>query len=230
MKKDLYKAYYDQLNEIGKKNAPKELFWEGDFSLLTEGLRVSVVGSREASGEGLKRAEIITRSLVKRNITVVSGLALGIDTAAHKTAIENGGKTIAVLGTPLKNVYPKENFSLLDNLKKEHLVITQFKKEDPFHAGNFPMRNRTMALISDATVIVEATENSGVIYQGWESLRLGRDLFILQNVVSKGYTWVNQMLKYGAQILTRENMEFLFDDIHYLTISFLDKRSSNFFN
>lgn len=217
MIKDLYKTYYNQLNDVGKKNAPRELFWEGDFSLLTEGLRVSVVGSREASGEGLKRAEIITRSLVKRNITVVSGLALGIDTAAHKTAIENGGKTIAVLGTPLTEVYPKQNSSLLDNLKKEHLVITQFKKEYPVHAGNFPMRNRTMALISDATVIIEATENSGVIYQGWESLRLGRDLFILQNVVSKEYTWAKQMLEYGAQILTRENMEFLFDDIHYLT-------------
>ena len=100
------------LNDFERKHAPEELFIEGDKALLTEGVRVSVVGSRKASEAGVRRAKAFTQALVRHDITVVSGLADGIDTVAHGTAIAEGGKTIAVLGTPLDKAYPAKNKEL----------------------------------------------------------------------------------------------------------------------
>lgn len=212
-----YKEYYNSLNDFEKKNAPLELDYGGEFDLMCEGRRVSVVGSRDASEEGVRRAKIITSILVKKNITVVSGLAKGVDTVAHTTAIRKGGKTIAVVGTPLDVVYPKENTGLYNYIKDNHLVISQFKSGDIVSPKNFPIRNRTMALISDATIIIEAKERSGTIHQGWEALRLGRQLFIMQNIKDKKYTWVEEFEKYGAQIIDRDNVEDILDELPSLT-------------
>lgn len=213
-----YSGYLAKLSDLERKNAPEELFWAGDFSLLTTGIKVAVVGSRKASKEGIRRSEIFTEELVRHNITVVSGLAEGIDSIAHETAIKNGGKTIAVLATPLNQVYPLKNKELLETIKKSHLAISQFPENFPYRKGNFPIRNRTMALISDATVIVEATENSGTKHQGWEALRLGRLVFIMKNVVDNpSLTWPGEMIKYGAQILTRESMPDILNDIPNFT-------------
>ncbi len=190
------------------KNAPEILFCEGDLNLLLEGTRVSVVGSRDVSPAGQLRAQTLTKALVRHGIIVVSGLAEGVDTIAHRTAMENEGRTIAVLGTPLSQVYPKSNAALLQCIKKDHLAISQFAENHPFQKKNFPVRNRTMALISDATIIVEAKQNSGTRHQGWEALRLGRVVYLLENVVlDKANTWAQEMLDYGAQILTRNNLE-----------------------
>ena len=169
-------------NPLERKNAPERLFLEGDISLLTEGRRISVVGSRKVSEAGIQRAKAFTEALVRHNFVVVSGLAEGVDTVAHETAIRCGGKTIAVLGTPLDKVYPAKNKALLEKIKQDHLAISQFPQNYPSKGENFPRRNRTMALISDATVIVEAGEKSGTRHQGWEALRLGRLVFIMENV------------------------------------------------
>lgn len=213
-----YQKYFSNLSDLEQKNAPQELYWEGDLSLLTKGTRVSVVGSRKATPNGIRRAQIFTEALVRHGITVVSGLAEGIDTVAHETAIKNGGKTITVLGTPLNKAYPAKNKALLERIKKDHLAISQFSEGYPFRKSNFPMRNRTMALISDATVIIEASENSGTRHQGWEALRLGRLVFILQNVAeNKTLTWPKEMIGYGAQVLTREALPEVLDDIPNFT-------------
>jgi DNA processing protein len=189
-------------NEFERKHAPETLFLEGDRSLLSEDLRVSVVGSRQPSKKGIDRARIFTRALVRNGIVVVSGLAEGIDTIAHKTAIEEGGKTIAVLGAPLSQAYPTSNRALLDVIKRDHLAVSQFPEGHAFKRENFPRRNRTMALISDATVIVEATETSGTRSQGWEALRLGRLLFLMRNVAENpSLSWPREMIAYGAQVL-----------------------------
>ena len=92
---------------------------------------------------------------------VVSGLAEGIDTAAHQATLEAGGRTIAVLGTPLDQVYPKRNAALQHQLMREHLCVSQFPVGSPIHRRNCPLRNHTMALLADATVIIEATDTSG---------------------------------------------------------------------
>jgi len=95
------------LNEVERRNAPKKLYVAGDVGLVHAGPRVSVVGSRNASSEGLARTRAITKALVERRITVVSGLAEGVDTVAHETALSAGGRTVAVIGTPLEVAYPE---------------------------------------------------------------------------------------------------------------------------
>ena len=202
------------LNEVEEKNAPKELFVRGDTGLFLTGPSVSIVGSREASEKGLIRAAALSRMLVERGVNVVSGLAEGIDTAAHLSAIEHGGRTIAVIGTPVNEVYPKKNKELQELIAKEHLLVSQFRRGVPTRPSNFPMRNRTMALLSDATVIVEAKDKSGSLHQGWEAQRLGRPLFIMESAVQNDeLDWPKEFLRYGAQILTKEpeTVDLFFD-------------------
>ena len=206
------------LNEVEAKNAPPVLYVRGDASLLGHGLRVSVVGSRKASAEGLRRAAVLAEALVRHEITVVSGLAEGIDTAAHRAAIAAGGRTIAVLGTPLDRAYPKENAELQALIGRDHLLVSQFDSVAKTSPKSFPMRNRTMALLTDATVIVEASETSGTVHQGWEALRLGRVLFLLESVAQdRTLSWPKEMIAYGAQVLTRENLEAAIEDIPAVT-------------
>lgn len=191
----------------------------GDFSLLTSGHKVAVVGSRNASEQGIERAEIIACKLVEYGITVVSGLARGIDTVAHTSAIDCGGRTITVLGTALSVASPRANASLLDTIKREHLAISQFPEGNQVYRSNFPIRNRTMALISDATIIVEASESSGTKSQGWEALRLGRHLYFLENVATDPkLTWPKKMIEYGAQVLTRGNLDLILEELPNFTI------------
>lgn len=212
-----FEIYKNKLTQVEQKFSPDTLFYQGNISLLQERRRVSVVGSRDVSDAGIKRAEKITRELVKNNIIVVSGLAKGVDTVAHKTAIKTGGDTIGVIGTPINQFYPKENKELQDFIAKNHLLISQFPENYPTTPKNFPIRNRTMALISDATIIIEASEKSGTKHQGWEALRLGRRLFILENVFNSDVSWAEEMLQYGAEKLTSENYKYLIENIEYLT-------------
>jgi DNA processing protein len=189
------------LNLVERHNAPPWLFVAGDTSVLRAGPRVSIVGARKASQLGLQRTGRLARELVDYGVVVVSGLAKGIDAAAHRGAMVNG-RTIAVLGTPLDVTYPAENRELQEQLMAEHLVISQFAVGHPIQRANFPRRNRTMALISHASVIVEAGDSSGSLSQGWEALRLGRPLFIAQSVVDdQSLKWPADMLAYGAQVL-----------------------------
>lgn len=205
-------------NDIEKRNAPKELFLEGDKTLLKKGLRVAIVGSRKVSEEGVKRTQILVKALVNHGITVVSGLAAGIDTVAHETTIACGGKTIAILGTPLNQAYPAKNKDLLNLIKKNHLAVSQFPEGYPAKRDNFPQRNRTMALICDATIIIEAGEKSGTRHQGWEAIRLGRLVYLMQNVADNpSLSWPKEMISYGAQVLRREDMPEVFYDIPSFT-------------
>jgi DNA processing protein len=200
------------LNEVEQKHAPKTLYAIGDVSLLEEGARVSIVGSRQASPLGLKRATKLSTLLAQQKVVVVSGLAQGIDTAAHTAAIKHGGRTIGVIGTPLDQVYPKQNASLQDEIARDHLLISQFPQGSPTQKKNFPLRNRTMALISDATVIMEAGDTSGSLSQGWEALRLGRQLFIAKSITEDStLAWPEEMLSYGARILSDDTLDEFFD-------------------
>jgi len=167
------------------------LYYQGGWE-LTEPRAVAVVGSRKASAEGLKRAQQVARALVQRGFTVVAGLAEGIDTAAHVTALEEGGRTIAVLGTPLNSVYPATNRELQQQIAREQLVISQipvlrYARQGP--RGNrlfFPERNVTMSALTEATIIVEAGETSGTLTQARAALHQGRKLFILDSCFLRG--------------------------------------------
>ena len=103
---------------------------------------------------------------------------------------------------------------MLNEIKKNHLAISQFKKDSRVFPSNFPQRNKTMALISDATIIIEATENSGTMHQGWEAIRLNRDLFILESVIAENkVSWAKEMIRYGATVVTRENYKDIFSNL-----------------
>ena len=202
------------LNSVEQKFAPPKIFVAGDAEILRTGARVSIVGSRAASRDGLARAGKLARALVGHNVVVVSGLALGIDTAAHKAAIEAGGHTVAVIGTPLDRFYPRENKDLQLEIMREHLCVSQFPAGYPTQPKNFPIRNRTMALLSDATVIIEAGETSGSLHQGWEALRLGRGLWIAKWLTEQpGLAWPAKMLAYGARVLANETLEELLAEL-----------------
>jgi len=202
------------LNEVEQKHAPKVLFYAGDTGIFSHGARVSIVGSRDASSNGLARASKLASLLVERGIVVVSGLARGIDTAAHTTAIEKGGRTIAVLGTPLDRTYPKENTELQRRIMEDHLAISEFPVGYSTSPASFPIRNRTMALLSDATVIIEASDNSGSLHQGWEALRLGRRLYITNSsATDKRLNWPAKFISYGACVLADDSLEEFFDSL-----------------
>jgi DNA processing protein len=107
-----------------------------------------------------------------------------------------------VIGTPLDRSYPRENAPLQREIAERHALVTQFPSDFPIRPANFPMRNRTMALICDASVIVEAGETSGSLSQGWEALRLGRALFLMASIVERtDLDWPRKMMEYGAEVL-----------------------------
>ena len=188
--------------QIEQKFAPSKLFLSGK-SIPLPGPRVAIVGSRKASSQGIVLAQEISSYLARKSVVVVSGLAEGIDTAAHEAAIKQGGSTVAVLGTPLDKFYPARNHGLQKRIMRDHWVVSQFPVGYPTEPKNFVIRNRTMALISDASIIIEAVETSGSLHQGWEALRLGRPLFISKVITDNAsLKWPKKMMEYGADELT----------------------------
>ena len=180
------------------------LYYQGAWE-LSEMRGLAVVGSRKPSEEGARRAARLAKELVKRNFAVVSGLATGIDTTAHSAALEAGGVTIAVIGTPLGEYYPKENRNLQDHIAREHLLISQipvlYYDVQPFEQKrqNFPDRNATMSALTEGTIIVEAGETSGTLTQARAALYQGRKLFILESCFQNpAITWPARFEKEGA--------------------------------
>jgi DNA processing protein len=190
------------LNDVERKNAPRVLYTAGTMQIPLPRPRVAIVGSRQASPKSLTDAGAIAKALTREGVVIVSGLARGIDSAAHHAAIDSGGQTIAVLGTPLGRVYPLENAQLQAEIIKHHLAVSQFPLHSIVARSNFVRRNRVMALISDASVIVQAGESSGSLSQGYEALRLGRPLFIWKKLLESPLSWPKEMVRYGAMKLS----------------------------
>lgn len=178
---------FELLSGKGKRDAP--VFCAGRPDIL-KAPAVSIVGTREVSEEGRRRAARLARELAAEGVVVMSGLAKGVDTAAHLGAIEQHGRTVAVIGTPLEKAYPAENAELQEEIYERHLLVSPFAPGETVFKGNFPKRNRVMALLSDATVIVEASDTSGTLHQAAECQRLGRWLFIMKSVADDArLTW-----------------------------------------
>lgn len=180
------------------------LYFQGAWELITT-RAVAVVGTRKPTAEGVKRTKQLARKLVEDGFTVVSGMAEGVDTAAHTSVIEAGGQTIAVIGTPLGHVYPKANAELQDRIAREYLVISQVPVER-YESQNyrvnrffFPERNKTMAALTEATIIVEAGETSGTLVQAREALKQRRKLFILNSCFERSdLNWPRRFEQEGA--------------------------------
>jgi DNA processing protein len=189
------------------------IYYAGNLDLLNKPA-VSIVGTREVSAEGWARARKLARELVAQGIVIVSGLAKGVDTAALKSAVENGGDAVAVIGTPLNRAYPAENARLQEEIYRDHLLISPFAIGEQTFKSNFPKRNRVMAAISDATVIVEASDTSGTLHQAAECGRLGRWLFIMRSVVDDpNLTWPKRFLDQSNVRVLSETRD-LIDTIH----------------
>ncbi len=207
-----------ELTPVERKLAPTVLNVAGDIDILRTSPKVAVVGSRQATSEGLRSASRIAETLVGLGATVVSGLAKGIDAAAHRAAIKAGGRTFGVIGTGLDRVYPWENRELQRYLAHHFAIVSQFPPGTPPNRRNFPQRNRTMALLSDALVIVEAGETSGTINQGWEALRLGRTVLLSETVADNPeLTWTGEMRRYGAQVLPLAMLTEVLSELPWVT-------------
>lgn len=183
-----------ELLREGSSEREATVYYSGDLSILSPPA-VSIVGTREVSENGWRRAHQLARELAKVGVTVVSGLAKGVDTAALTSAISNDGRVVAVIGTPLNKAYPAENADLQQRIYRNHLLVSPFREGDRVFKSNFPVRNRVMAAISDATVIIEASDTSGTLHQAAECVRLGRWLFIARSVVENSeLTWPQRFL------------------------------------
>ena len=181
-------------------NHPPFLFVRGN--LVAEDSRsVAVVGTRRASPEGRKRAHELAVQLAGRGVTVISGMATGIDTHAHTGALEGGGRTIAVMGTGIDRIYPKENAELSEQIVNHGALVSQFWPGSPPRGSNFPLRNVVTSGIAVGTVVIEANATSGAKMQARLALEHGKRVLLMEDLVMHE-EWAQRYSKRrGAQVV-----------------------------
>ena len=206
-------TYRDSLYPRGLLNIhdfPPFLYVKG--SLKENDVNIAVVGSRMASTYGKFSTERLCRELATNGITVVSGMARGIDSAAHKGALAGKGRTIAVLGCGLDTVYPPENQELYEEIVSKGAVITEYPFGTPPSGSNFPARNRIISGISLGVVVVEANEKSGSLITAKLALEQGREVFAVPGSIdSAGSRGTHKLIKQGAKLI--ENVYDILDEI-----------------
>ncbi len=171
-----------------------------------DSIKISIVGSRNATSYGIKTSRKLSMSLVQNEITIVSGMARGVDSSAHKGAIEGGGKTIAVLGSGLLKIYPPENKKLFHQIAENGAVVSEFSiNEDPL-PKNFPIRNRIISGLSMGTVVVEAAKKSGSLITARMAAEQGREVFAVPGYIqSFKSTGTHSLIKQGAKLVENAN-------------------------
>lgn len=193
--------YPKQLKNI--YNPPIALYIKGNKEILNN-LSLAIVGCRECSLYGMKIARTFAKSISKYNINIVSGLAKGIDSSSHIGTLEGKGKTIAVVGTGLDTVYPKENKYLQDRIINENgAVVSEFVIGTKINKTNFPKRNRIISGLSNGVLVVEAREKSGAFITVDYALEQGKNVYVIPgNIDSKNSEGTNNLAKQGAKIVT----------------------------
>jgi DNA processing protein len=206
------KNYPENLKNI--EAPPFTLFCKGDISLLnSEG--IAVVGTRTPTSYGKIVTEQFCRGLVQNDFTIISGLACGVDTIAHKTALENNGKTIAVLGGGFDNIYPAMNINLSKQIIENGLLVSEYRPNFNPTVYTFPFRNRIIAGLSKGVLITEAGEKSGALHTKEFALEMGKEVFAVPgnvtNLMSKG---TNRLIRsaQGACVLNYEDIVCIFRD------------------
>ena len=194
-------SYPAMLREI--PDPPITLYVRGEWNVCLDMPCVAIIGSRMCSTYGTNAAEMLARDLASRGLCVVSGLARGIDTAAHRGAIRGGGKTIAVLGTGIDSAYPRENLRLVDQIiESGGAVVTQFPLNTPPLKDNFPYRNRIISGLSLGVLIVEASERSGSLITARLAMEQGREVMAVPgNITSSNSYGTNYLIKSGAKLV-----------------------------
>ncbi|HEY8559420.1 MAG TPA: DNA-processing protein DprA [Pyrinomonadaceae bacterium] len=189
------------LREIA--DPPIALYVKGDWRACFDAPAVGVIGSRKCSTYGENAAGMLARDLAENGVCIVSGLARGIDTAAHRGALRAKGKTVAVMGTGIDQVYPKENKKLVDEiLAAGGAVVSQFPLETPPLKDNFPYRNRIISGLSYGVLLVEASERSGSLITARLAMEQDREVMAVPgNITSRNSFGTNYLIKSGAKLV-----------------------------
>jgi DNA processing protein len=192
-------GYPSLLREI--VDPPLVLWAEGDRSLLAR-TSIAIVGSRRASPYSVNAAARLAADLARRGLVIVSGLARGIDAAAHSAALDAGGATTAVLGTGIDVTYPRDNRRLFQRVREHGLLLSEFPPGTPPLARNFPFRNRIISGISRGTVIVEASARSGSLITARMAAEQGREVFAVPgSIFAPGSVGPHRLIQYGAKLI-----------------------------
>lgn len=195
--------YPPLLKEI--PDPPLALHFRGDRTLLAR-TAIAMVGSRRASPYGVNVATHLARQLVSAGVVIVSGLARGIDAAAHCAALDGGGTTIAVLGTGIDVIYPRSNHRLFRRIAGHGLILSEFPPGAPPKPEHFPIRNRLISGLSKGTVIVEATRRSGSLITARMAAEQNRDVFAVPgSIFSPGSEGPHRLVQYGAKLVHDAN-------------------------
>ena len=193
---------------------PPLLFLKGSL-LPQDDLALALVGTRAASYYGLKTCRRLAGALALRGVTVVSGLARGIDTAAHQGALENSGRTLAVLGCGLDVVYPPENLKLYEQIPEQGALVSEFPLGTPPEARNFPIRNRIISGLSLGVVVVEAGERSGAGITAQIALDQNREVFAVPGPIdSPTSVGPHRLIQQGAKLV--QDVEDIFQELPVL--------------
>lgn len=205
-------------------DSPLVLYIKGTLSPENE-LALAVVGSRLASVYGLTMAEKFSISLVELGFTIVSGLARGIDTAAHRACLRAGGRTLAVLGSGLARIYPEENIRLANEITRRGALISEFPMDTPPYAVNFPRRNRIVSGLSLGVVVVEASERSGALITSRLALEQGREVFALPGKIDdQNSGGVHRLIKQGAKLTCC--VDDILEELHVHLRGMLEKKET----
>jgi DNA processing protein len=202
-------AYPKRLRDI--YDPPAVLYVRGELK-KEDDLAVSIVGSRKTSPYGRGITERVSQELARHGVTIVSGMARGIDSLAHWGAISAGGRTIAVLGCGVDVIYPSENRNLFKKIIDCGAVLSEFRMGSPPEAGHFPKRNRIISGLSLGVVVVEASTKSGSLLTAGYALEQGREVFAVPgNVGFEGSRGTNRLIKEGAKMV--ESSEDILEEI-----------------
>jgi len=209
-------SYPDNLRHI--PDPPPLLYVRGTL-LNSDILALSIVGTRRATRYGLDVANRMGYWLASQDVTIVSGLAPGVDSAAHRGALQAKGRTIAVMGTGIDSIYPRENKKLADEIVDNGALVTEFAPGTPPTGKNFPRRNRIISGLSLGTLIAEAPKNSGAIITAETALEQGRDVFAVPaNIFNEMGAGCNRLIQEGAKLVMRAS-----DVLDELNVTYTNK-------
>lgn len=215
----------DRQYPVGLGNIPASppvIYAKGNLGLLKT-LSIAVVGTRKISSYGRTATEKLTNQLASAGLTIVSGMAYGVDSVAHKTALNLKAKTVAVLGCGVDRVYPLENLKLYQQIAQSGLIISEFPPNTPPLPGNFPARNRIISGISTAVLVVEAAQKSGALITAKCTAEQGKEVFAvpgpITSEVSAGTSW---LIKQGAKLVSSAND--IFEELN-LSPNCVDKKT-----
>ncbi|MBV7274888.1 DNA-protecting protein DprA [Clostridium sp. PL3] len=212
--------FYD--NKYPKKlknysDSPSVIFYKGNIKKLNENLNIAIVGARNCSTYGRNVANMISKELSEHNINIISGMAKGIDSYAHRVCLESKGYTCAVLGCGVDVIYPKENKKLYNYMLEDGCIISEFLPGTQPFSYNFPMRNRIISGLSDVVIVVEAAERSGSLITASLALEQGKDVVAVPgSIFSEQSKGTNKLIRDGAYPFTNFYDLFQIFNIQYV--------------